>query len=359
MRVFFSAGEASGDRYAAAIARELPPCEIEGIGGPCLHSVGANVVVDSSHWGAVSISQSLKVGAKVLLGERQARKHLLQGKPGLFIAIDFGYINIRLSRFAKEHGWKVLYFIPPGSWRRDRQGVDLPKVTDQIVTPFSWSAELLNKMGAQAHWFGHPLKQLVGDVPTDSQRSGIAFLPGSRRHEIDLHLPLVAEALKDESRRIEFALSPNADREMIEAKWRGLVPSRTQDVFTLGDTYGVLQRAEASVVCSGTATLEAAICRCPMVVIYKLSRMMAIEYAILRPKIKFASLPNILLDRLAVPELLHYYATPENVREKLSAILNDPTARQHQLIAFDELGTILGNSHAISETANIAAQMMA
>ena len=163
-------------------------------------------------------------------------------------------------------------------------------------------------------------------------RSGIAFLPGSRKHEIDLHLPLVAAALKDEPRRIEFALSPNADRELIEAKWRALVPARTGDIFTVGDTYGVLQRGRS---CGGlfrsTATLEAAICRCPMVVIYKLSRMMALEYAMLRPKLGFVSLPNILLDRAAVPELLHYLATPETVRDGLHVLLDDSLARELQL----------------------------
>lgn len=356
MRVFFSAGEASGDRYAAAIASELPPCQLEGIGGPCLRSAGAKIVSDSSHWGAVSISQSAKVLFRVLRGGRAAKAALASGEPGLFIPVDFGFVNIKLARWAKQHGWKVLYFIPPGSWRRDRQGTDLPLVTDQIVTPFSWSAEILNKMGASAHWFGHPLKQLVGDV-SSGDRSGIAFLPGSRRHELDLHLPLVASALKDEPRTIEFALAPNADRSLIESIWRSLAPSRN-DLFTVGDTYGVLKRAEAAVVCSGTATLEAAICRCPMAVIYKLSTLMALEVAIVRPKIKFASLPNILLDRAAVPELLHTNATPENVRSHIASLLNDPAARQEQLDAFDELGTILGGSHAITETAKVASQMM-
>lgn len=356
MRVFFSAGEASGDRYAAAIANELPPCSIEGIGGPCLRSAGANIISDSSQWGAVSISQSAKVLFRVLRGGRLAKAALASGEPGLFIPVDFGFVNIKLARHAKQHGWKVLYFVPPGSWRRDRQGADLPVVTDEIVTPFSWSAEILTKMGAKAHWFGHPLKQLVGDT-SSAERKGLAFLPGSRRHELDLHLPLVASALANETWQIEFALAPNADRPAIESKWRSLVPNRN-DVFTVGDTYGVLKRVEAAVVCSGTATLEAAICRCPMVVIYKLSTLMALEVAVLKPKIKFASLPNILLDRAAVPELLHKSATPDNVRSHLTSLLNDPSTRQSQLNSFDELGGILGGNQAISETAKIAAQMM-
>jgi len=356
LRVFFSAGEASGDRYAAAIARELPPCSLEGIGGPCLRSAGARIVADSSDWGAVSISQSAKVVPRVLRGFFEAKAALASGEPGLFVPVDFGFVNIKLARYAKRHGWRVLYFIPPGSWRRDRQGANLPEVADEIVTPFSWSAEILSRMGARAHWFGHPLRQLVGGVPS-GKRQGIAVLPGSRRHELDLHLPLAAEALGEEPRRIEFALAPNFDRQAVEARWGVLAPLR-QDAFTVGDTYGVLKRAEAAVVCSGTATLEAALCRCPMVVVYRLSALMAFEAALLKPKVQFASLPNILLNRPAVPELLHKDATPGKLRDQLKLLTADSAARQGQLQAFDELEFLLGGDRAISETARLAARMM-
>lgn len=356
MRVFFSAGEASGDRYAAAIARELPPCRVEGIGGPCLRAFGAEIVADSSQWGAVSITQSAKVFFRAYAGMRRALAALASGTPGLFVPIDFGFMNVRLARRAKGLGWKVLYFIPPGSWRRDRQGADLPLVADEIVTPFSWSAEILRRMGASAHWFGHPLRQLAGEAP-ESERRGIAFLPGSRRHELDLHLPLMAEAVRGEPRPVEFALAPNVDRAAVESRWRALAPAR-QDRLTVGDAYGVLKRAEAAVVCSGTATLEAALCRCPMVVIYKLSPAMALEAAIVRPKIQFASLPNILLQRAAVPELLHKRAQPEELRRQLDLLLNDPQARRAQTDAFEELEAMLGGDRAITETARLAARMM-
>src|SRR5688572_21772274 len=123
MRVFFSAGEASGDAYAAALLREMVRLGsglrflFEGVGGSQLSAAGANVVVDSSKWGAISILQSLKVAPRVVGGYSKAKRALRKGRPGLFIPIDFGYVNVRLARYAKKQGWKVLYFIPPGSWR--------------------------------------------------------------------------------------------------------------------------------------------------------------------------------------------------------------------------------------------------
>ena len=155
MRVFFSAGEASGDAYAAElmtrIRSRLPETVFEGIGGRKLAALGCNPI-DSSAWGSIGIPDALRVGRNVLRGASRAKKMLSSGEPGLMIPIDFGFLNIRLAKYAKDRGWKVLYFIPPGSWKRHSQGSDLPGITDLIVTPFSWSADILNEMGANARW---------------------------------------------------------------------------------------------------------------------------------------------------------------------------------------------------------------
>lgn len=362
MRVFFSAGEASGDRYAASLVAELraqgSSAGIEGIGGRLLAGAADGPVMDSSSWGAISISQSAKVAVKIWLSGQIAKRELRAGDPGLLIPIDFGFFNIRLCRAARAAGWKVLYFIPPGSWRRDRQGADIPKIADEIVTPFPWSADTFKSMGADAHWFGHPLKQLIVERPPDGQpRDRIAVLPGSRRHEIALNLPLVAAGLKDREEQVEFAVAPSLDVAWVRSVWDA-AGGRSGAVFTQGDTYGVLWRARAGVICSGTATLEAALCGCPTVVVYKLSRMMAFEVAVVRPHIKFVSLPNIILNREVVPELVHKKALPAPLAVELGDLLVDGPKRQAQLAAFKELDDLLGPSDALTQTAKLAASMI-
>ena len=249
MRIFVSAGEASGDAYGAALVQELrtraEKGPFEGLGGPRMKAEGVELVADSSHWGAISIAHALPLVRRVLGSYYRAKRALSIGEPGLFVPIDFGYVNIRLARHAKAKGWRVLYFVPPGSWRRHKQGKDLPAVTHRIVTPFSWSAEILQKMGANVRWFGHPIKSLLqkgADVPP-AVRQVLAVLPGSRAHEIDNNLPILAEALKDWPHPIEFALAPSADAESIRSRW-----PRKEDAFTVGDTVGVLRRARAAVV---------------------------------------------------------------------------------------------------------------
>lgn len=362
MRIFISAGEASGDAYGAGFVREMrrlrPDFTYEGIGGRRMRTEGVTLHADSGVWGAISIAQSLKLYPRVVRGYYQAKARFGQGSPGLFVPIDFGFANIRLARHAKKHGWKVLYFVPPGSWRRDRQGSDLVTLTDAVSTPFEWSAEILTRMGANAHWFGHPIKQLLREAssPVES-REGLGVLPGSRLHEISENLPLIAASLASPnlaSIPVTFALAPSVDEEAFRARWRSLAPSRSGDRFVVGDTYRVLRSARAAIVCSGTATLEAALCRCPMVVVYRVSKTVEIEAKLLRFKRpQYIALPNILLQRLSVPELVQDEATPKEVADRVLGLWQEGEVRETQLASFEELDVLLGPSDAITKTAEL------
>ncbi len=360
----------------------------EAVGGPKLKAEGVTLHADSSQWGAISIAQGIRVGFGILPKYFKVKRLLRWGKPGLFIPIDFGFANIRLARYAKQCGWKVLYFVPPGSWRRDKQGKDLPYITDQIVTPFEWSAEILNRMGAKAHWFGHPIKQLIANKPAllpppSALSETVAVLPGSRKHELEMTLPLIAGAVQGVTgkwngrnlvglsreeiqapkpplpNRLEFALAPSVDADHVKSEWARLAPGRN-DIFTTGDTYGVLKRAKAAIICSGTATLEAAICGCPMLVVYQLSPAMRREAKLLRMKQpKFISLPNIIQDREIVPELADGHGVyPEQVRAWLDRLLTNEEVRSEQIRELNQLVDVLGPDDAITKTAELALQMI-
>ncbi|MBN9503554.1 MAG: hypothetical protein BGO01_19560 [Armatimonadetes bacterium 55-13] len=329
----------------------------EGIGGARMRAAGVQLYADSSKWGAISIAQAVRVFVRVWSSLIRTKKHLRKGPSGLFIPIDFGFANIRLARFAKKNGWKVLYFVPPGSWRRDRQGKDIPIISDAVVTPFPWSADTLTKMGADAYWFGHPIKQLIAENQSGEQeRKTIAVLPGSRQHELEMNLPLIAASVQGiTTDPLEFGLAPSLDVQEFRKEWNRLAPGRS-DIFTVGDTYGVLKRAKVGIICSGTATLEAALCRCPMIVVYQISKAMQREVKLLRMKRpQFIALPNIILNRMSVPELAEAEGvTKEQVQKALAELLNNDAVRRQQLADFDELDTLLGPANAISKTAALA-----
>lgn len=354
MRIFFSAGEASGDAYAAALVAELkkldPTLTFEGIGGKLLKDAGAKLHADSGRWGAISITESVAVFFRVWFQSRGIPK-LLKGEPGVLVPIDFGFFNIRLCRHAKAAGWKILYFVPPGSWRRDRQGNDVAELADEIVTPFSWSAEILEKMGAKAHWFGHPLNQLAAQSPEPIAREGIAVLPGSRLHEVHANLPVIAKAVEGRE-QVTFAVAPTFGAAHMEKLWREFAPSR-KDKFVEGDVFGVLRGAKAAIVCSGTATLQAVIAETPQVVMYRVSKIMELEGRLLgfQKRVKFIALPNIFLDRFAVPELIQHAATPEAIRGWLTKLESDTDERKKQLEAYGEIKAMLGGDQAITKAA--------
>ena len=282
---------------------------------------------------------------------RLAKALLRRGEPGLFIAIDFGFANIRLCRHAKNQGWEVLYFIPPGSWRRDKQGKDLPAVTDRIVTPFEWSAKMLTKMGANARWLGHPLKELLTKAGATERENAIAILPGSRTHEIKENMPVILRALKllnlPPDTKFLFGLVSTVNPESFRKRWL----SGMSNVEMIPSAATCLRRANRAVVCSGTASLEAALCRTPTVVMYRVSKAVVLEAKLIgfkRPK--FIALPNILLDRMVVPEFVQDEATPKTIAEALRE-LDSGARREAQLLAFEELNQILGPDDAITETA--------
>jgi lipid-A-disaccharide synthase len=352
MRVFFSTGEASGDAYAAAIAQRLKgDFELEGIVGARGQAAGISPVADNRSWGSIGVLESLKVAPRAMRGYWAAIAWLKRGQPGLCVLIDYGYMNIRLARRAQALGWKTLYFVPPGSWRRDRQGGDLAKIADVIVTPFEWSAEILRANGANAFWFGHPIKQLISESGGEPrERHGIAVLPGSRIHEVENNVPAIALALRGYEGVVRLSCSPNVDRAELIELWK---KSGGGEVEVVTELYPALKASRAAVVCSGTATLESTLCGCPTVVVYRVSKLMVLEYRVLRPKIKFISLPNVLLDRALVPELIHFEATPERIRSELDAVLVDGAARQAQLDGIAELDRVLGGDRAIDRTVEL------
>ncbi|MBA3726107.1 MAG: hypothetical protein H0W86_06555 [Armatimonadetes bacterium] len=361
-RVLISAGEASGDAVGAELVKEMRRQgfngEVFAVGARKLEQAGAQLIADSSTWGALGVYQALKMAPKLLIGARGVSKWLESKVPDLVIAIDFGYMNVRLCRKAKKLASKVLYFMPPGSWRKDRQGSDLAHVADKIATPFSWSADLLRKAGANVEWVGHPAVQMAGEA-CDGERDVLAILPGSRKHEIELNLPVFARAvalLGEMAAKPVIVAAPNADSGMLGRLWNKHCPTKAE--VSRAGPYETLKRSRAAIICTGTATLEAAVCRTPMVAAYVLDPLMILEAKLIRLKVDFIALPNILLEKHAVPELYHPNASPETIAIETSKLLRDSAERQAQLDDFEEIVKILGPNDAITRTAKMALELI-
>lgn len=379
-----------------------------------MRRAGVEIIYDSSSWSAIGIAQSLRVVPRLLLALSKLRTHLRSFPPEVLVLIDFGAFNIQVGKRLRPEGSKVLYYIPPGSWNRGATYSKLNGIVDRVVTPFPWSAEALKKRGIQADFFGHPLLDIVKPSMTrevfcerfgfDPERPIIGLLPGSRTQELVHNLPtmvVAAARMLETMPELQFAIPPAQSvdpsglaAELAAVPWidveqfaeesdtqsnskkiaprniassilalarkEGLAaPASPIRIKVLpGMAYNVLAHSRAAVVASGTATVEAMILGCPMVIIYRGSRLTTLEYKLLGGRIKFIGMPNIILDRLAIPELTTDDATPERISELMLKLIQDSPERAEMSSDLAEAKAVLGSPGSVEKTARVVLEML-
>lgn len=330
--------------------------------------MGVQLLYDSSRWGAVGVVESLRVAPALWLAQQNLKHRLAQQPPDLLVLVDFGAFNVPLAKWAKRRGIKVFYYFPPGSWRKylPRRN-DLPFCTDCIVTPFPWSAELLRQAGANAHFVGHPLLDRVQPLLSEEEfckqlelnPAGlrIGLLPGSRRQEVHSLLPVLRRAgellaEREPSAQFVLALAPSVSEQMVRRAFDG---SPITWRIAREMTYDVMAHSHLLWCCSGTATLEAAILDTPMIILYRGSRLMEIEYYIRRRllKLTFIGLPNLIAGRRICPELLQHSATPQNIVAHSLALLPGTDGHRQQREALQEVKSLLGEPGATERAARL------
>lgn len=212
MKIAIFSGELSGDLIGGALARELrkidPDCTFWGLGSSSMHEAGVEILADSASWGAIGIIETLsKVPRMLTQISPLVKKALHERRPDVVVLIDFGAFNVRVARYCKQIGIKVLYYFPPGAWRRSGDnGAKLARITDVVATPFQWSADRFNRLGAHAVMVGHPLLERVKSEMSrnefadqfgmDPTHPIIGLLPGSRKHEVIHNMPALLDAAR-------------------------------------------------------------------------------------------------------------------------------------------------------------------
>lgn len=354
MNIYVSAGEASGDAYGARLLSHLetllPDAKFFANGGAKIDAIeGVTRVANSSGWGAVGIAEAIKVGPGVLKDYSHIKRVITSLEPGLFVPIDFGYMHVKLVKHAKKHGWKIAYFIPPGSWRKRPYGGELISLCDKIVVPFEWGLGQQN-----VRWFGHPLLDLLPQIESISRKDKLAVFLGSRSHEIGPMLVLASRSLRNWPSPLVFALAPSVIAESAARWWREQT-GRKHDLFGHDLKANALTECRAGLVCSGTATLEAALCGLPMVVCYPVSAINELQGRLMGLKGAKISLPNILVDRFVVPEFVGSSIDPRQVLGALEKVWMDPS---EQLAAFHDVRALCGAPGAIEAAAKWFAESL-
>lgn len=360
IKLYIIAGEASGDLHGSNLMKELVSASENTVdfrfwGGDKMKEVAgepAKHIRDLAFMGFIEVVMNLRT---ILRNIKFCKKDILDFKPDALVLIDYPGFNLRIAKWAKENGIKVFYYVSPQIWAWKESRIhEIKRNIDHMFVILPFEQEFYAKHGMHVEYVGHPLLDAVENYrsqkaeETSFSNSGkriIAVLPGSRKQEVSVKLPIMLEAISTfADYEIIVAGAPSLEEEF----YRPFLNDRVR--LVKGRTYDILMAAEAAVVTSGTATLEAALFGTPEVVCYKGS---AISYHIARRlvKVKYISLVNLILDKESVVELIQDECDPARIRQELEAILIGGAKREKLLKDYDELKTKLGGGGASKKVA--------
>jgi lipid-A-disaccharide synthase len=353
LRIALVAGEVSGDQLGAALMQAIrercPDVSFEGVPGTRMREAGCAVLAPAEALSVMGLGEVLGHLPRLLALRRRLRAHWLARPPDLFVGIDAPDFNLALERSLKRAGIRTGHCVSPSVWAWRRYRVNrIRHSTDLLLTLFPFEEAFYRERGVEAHCVGHPLADTIepGLPPgparetlgLDAGAPCVALLPGSRAGEIRRLLPIfLGAALLCRRARPQLhfllpvatpSLQAQCRRLLDRPRYRGL-PLTLLD----GQARAAMQAADAVLLASGTAALECMLVGRPMVVAYRLHPL---SYPVIRRmlRVPWVSLPNNLLGRAQVPELLQGEATPRRLSEELLALLEDRRRAQRQIEPF-------------------------
>lgn len=353
MKLMLVAGEASGDTLGAALLADLrqrlPGLQAVGVGGAKMRAEGMVCVADVNDLSVIGLVEVFRCLPRLIRVFRKLLALLRQDPPDLLVTIDLPDFNFMLARRAKKLGIRVVHYVSPQvwAWRRGRV-YKIARWVDHLMVLFPFEAACYEGTGLAVDFVGHPLVEHTRlTVSRQVLRRGygvgegeklVVLLPGSRHSELKRLLGGMVEACRilsaDPSLRFVLALADTLSEADVRAHW----PVGAGPVIELvsGQTYGLLAAADAALVASGTATLEAALLGAPMVVVYRVNRW---SYWIGRRVIQvpWISLVNIVAGRALVAERIQEMANPGQLAADVRHLLQDDALVGEMRLGFDEI----------------------
>lgn len=370
MKYYIIAGEVSGDMHAANLIAEIKKrdsrAEFRVWGGDRMQAQGVTLVKHLRHMAFMGFVEVVAHLRTVLGNIGECKRDIAAFRPDAVILVDYPGFNLRIAKFAHDHGFRVLYYISPQVWAWKRGRVrKIRKSVDKMLVILPFEEEFYRHYGVDVSYVGHPLLDEMAKAPTVNrqafmrrnglglQREIIALLPGSRRQEVRRMLEVMLKVVPHfPDYQFVVAAVPSVGMDL----YRSL--AGTVDVVLVEDqTQALLQNASAALVTSGTATLETALLNVPEVVCYKTSPL---SYRIARclVRVKFISLVNLVMGRRVVTELIQSDLTEANLVAQLRRLLDDSKVQRALLNDYMELQSRLGNSGASEKSAELIVKLV-
>ena len=362
MKLFIITGEYSGDKHAADIVRELLALneknnchiDIEAIGGENLKDLGIKLFSDHSKMSSVGISPQI-IWNHLRLGSRTI-KHLKLFQPDVVLLIDYGGFNLNIAKVIKKQlpKTKIAYFIPPQIWASRKWRINtVRKCIDKVFCIFPFEKKLYTQNGIECEFVGHPLihqiprnmakEDFYTKYSLDKDKKLVSIFPGSRVFEIKNLLKTFIKASEIVQKKIPntqfvIALAPNLKIDTIQK----FLPQNCNIPIIQNENYKLLNFSDSLILASGTVALEAAIYNTPMLISYKGPWVLYWIYLMVRC-IKRVSLPNIIMHKSIVKELIQSHSNPKEVAEETIKILTNDKYRTNMIKELKEVEEHLSN----------------
>lgn len=337
-KIIIIAGEASGDLHAAHLIKHLKSIssdvEIGGLGGRLMKQAGAEIYYDLTDIAVIGFFEILKNLSKFRSAFNLLLRKIDQVKPDVVILIDYPGFNLKLAKEIKKRKIPIIYYISPQIWAWGKKRISVIKeLVDKMVVIFKFEEELYKKENVDVYFTGHPLVEVakpttpkettIKNYNLDPSKLTIILLPGSRENEIRKILPIMLDTvsiLREKIKNSQFIIiqTPSVNNSI----YQEIINEKKLPVRLLSNNvYNLLEISEFALICSGTATLEAAILQVPMVIIYKVTFLSWLFVKELI-KIPYIGLVNIVANKKIVPEFLQYNTQPKKISQYIIEILS-------------------------------------
>lgn len=379
-KIFLSAGEASGEYYGTllidAIRALQHQAEFFGLGGRRMEALGFRPIVRSEDVAVMGITEVVRHLPRIYREYRRLRASIATEKPDIAILIDFPDVNLSLARHLKRQGVPVIYFVSPQLWAWKKYRIrSVQRYVDRMLTIFPFEERFYHDHGVDAEFVGHPLAEqplptitrdkFARQTGADPSRTWIGLLPGSRGKEIRLNLPEMVRTAALLGSDINFLLPlaatlTGSQRDHIQALLAELLAAepRPPKITLVEDARAVLHLARASIVASGTATVEAALIGNPFVVVYRISPL---SYAVAKQvvDVPHVAMVNLIAGKRIVPELIQGDFKASEVVSQLRLLVEDGEPRARMQANLRRVGEMLrGENSAVDRVARVACEML-
>ena len=365
IRIAIVAGEASGDllgsHLVAALQARLPQVEFFGIAGPKMMSCGVKSLFPMEKLSIMGFHEVVKNLFSLLALRRDLKRRLIAWQPHIYIGVDAPDFNFNIERTLRKRGITTVHFASPSIWAwRGGRIHKIKRAVDHMLVLFPFEKAIYDRAGIAATFVGHPLADTIpvecnpnaarDRLKLSHDATIVTLLPGSRRSELDMHADLfvqTAQRLHEQLPQVKF-LAPLATKQTRNLFEAAIYRNQAQDLpikILFGHAQDAMAAANCVLVKSGTATLEAALLKRPMVITYRIPKL---TYRLVRNRfyLPYFGMPNVLAERFIVPEFMQDQATPENLAQAVCAWLEDTAGRENLTEEFTRMHLALRQNTA-------------